>query len=379
MNKSAFNLKMNVSLFREPHHEYPSKITHANNNPKAQEEVGCGKQNDNENHQQQTNIKTKQLKALTYPITSEGYAESVDPTNEKEILGKLNQFGLVVVPVLSKQERLKTLEAFFQESNEQQRPVATQKLSLDPITWGDHNWPAKTHFLVRRRPTIGLEPTLVRTHPIVHQVFTTIFGTEKLQTSIDRWGVMRGTRNIPTQQKDGTFAEEDHPEWRQNLKLHWDMNPWAYNKGQRHQRYQALIAILDSPEQVGGFRAVPGSHQNYMEHWADGNEIPNNYNMTSYRSVKIAVDDPAQQLSQRIPIQAGDMIVFDSRLLHGTFPNNSSSMRLVQYVRMMPESLAKADVFSASNVLERHVSWQEKLESYPMNDRQRRLLGLKEY
>lgn len=118
------------------------------------------------------------------------------------------------------------------------------------------------------------------------------------------------------------------------------------------------MAILDSPEEVGGFRVVPGSHCHYFEQWADIHEMPEGYNLTSLGSVKISTnDDPAQHISQKILVKAGDMIVFDSRLLHGTFQNESESVRLVQYVRMMPQSMATGDVFSATNVLERHPSW----------------------
>ena len=322
---------------------------------------------------------TDRVQPIQYPLTSEGYAHSINPECEEMILSHLQTYGLVVVPVLSGSECTETLQAFFKESNVQQRPVATEKLSLDPRTWGSTNWPNKSHFLVRRRPTISLEATLVRTHPVIHRVFAAIFGTDQLQTSIDRWGVMRGTVNIPTRQGDGTIVPQDHPEWRQNLRLHWDMNPWAYintQESMQKQRYQALVDILDSPIDVGGFRAVPGSHLHYLEQWAKRHDKPKDYNMTSYRSVKILDDDPMQHLSQKIPIKAGDMLIFDSRLLHGTFPNHSPSMRLVQYVRMMPSDWAKSDVFSAENVLGRHPNWRDRLNSYGLSERERRLLNL---
>jgi Phytanoyl-CoA dioxygenase (PhyH) len=332
-------------------------------------------------------MKMKELKQILYPITKDGYAESVASSDGQEITSRLDRFGLVAVRILNEAECSRTVEAFFKESNEQQRPGATSQLSMDPLTWGNENWPNNSHFLVRRRPSIGLAPTLVRTHPKIKEVFATIFGTDDLQTSIDRWGVMRGTVNIPTCQQDdnGTIVLQDHPEWRQHLRLHWDMNPWAsyidenQNEGQHH-RYQALVAILDSPENVGGFRCVPGSHHWYMKQWAASNTTPSNYSMSSYRSVKIADNDSANNLSQNIPIKAGDMLVFDSRLLHGTFTNESSSMRLVQYMRMMPSNMARGDVFSAVNVLERHADWREILESYNtlLDDSARRLLGLSE-
>ena len=73
------------------------------------------------------------------------------------------------------------------------------------------------------------------------------------------------------------------------------------------------------------------------------------------------------------------MVVFDSRLLHGTFANESKQMRLVQYVRMMPHDMAEGDVFSAPSVLDRHVDWREVLDSYPLDDRAKRLSGLLQY
>jgi Phytanoyl-CoA dioxygenase (PhyH) len=331
------------------------------------------------------NVQTKKLKQILYPMTKDGYAESVSSFDGQEIALRLDRFGLVAVRILNEDECSRTLDAFLEESNEQQRPGATSKLSMDPLTWGSENWPNKSHFLVRRRPSIGWAPTLVRTHPKIREVFATIFGTDDLQSSIDRWGVMPGTVNIPTRQDDDNetiISLQDHPEWRQHLRLHWDMNPWAcmdenQNKGQQQHRYQALVAILDSPESVGGFRCVPGSHHWYIEQWAGSNAMPSNYSMSSYRSVKIADHDPANELSQKIPIKAGDMLVFDSRLLHGTFANESSSMRLVQYVRMMPSSMARGDVFSAVNVLERHADWRKVLESYSeLDDSARRLLAL---
>jgi len=54
-------------------------------------------------------------------------------------------------------------------------------------------------------------------------------------------------------------------------------------------------------------------------------------------------------------------------------------MRLVQYVRMMPHWMANGDVFSATNVLARHPDWKKVLNSYPLDNRSKRLLGLQDY
>ena len=55
------------------------------------------------------------------------------------------------------------------------------------------------------------------------------------------------------------------------------------------------------------------------------------------------------------------------------------SMRLVQYVRMMPQFMVKDDVLSASNVIDRHSNWCDVLGSYPLNVRAQRLLSLNGY
>mmetsp|Transcript_14464 Transcript_14464/g.21317 ORF Transcript_14464/g.21317 Transcript_14464/m.21317 type:complete len:340 (+) Transcript_14464:16-1035(+) len=319
------------------------------------------------------------LEKLRYPIAWDGYAETVDSTATEEIQHYLDRFGMVVIPILSAEEQSLLLDAFFEEFNEQQRSSATHKLSLDPLTWGSQNWPSTGPFLCQR-PALGLQPTLVRTHPVIRQVFANIFGTDELVTSIDRWGAMRGSVGVPTQQEDGSISYQDHPEWRKNLELHWDMNPFAYAQekkvGACQHRYQALVAVLDNPKEVGGLRVVPGSHRHYLEEWAGRNKVPKGYSLTSPHSVKLPGDDPAQHLSQKIPIKAGDMVVFDSRLLHGTFQNESQSMRLVQYIRMMPISMAEGDRFSATQSLKKHPDWRQLFESYGLDSQARRLLGL---
>ena len=55
------------------------------------------------------------------------------------------------------------------------------------------------------------------------------------------------------------------------------------------------------------------------------------------------------------------------------------SMRLVQYVQMMPQFMVKDDVLSASNVIDRHSNWCDVLGSYPLNVRAQRLLSLNGY
>jgi hypothetical protein len=75
-----------------------------------------------------------------------------------------------------------------------------------------------------------------RTNKNIYKVFCEIFGEHRLWCTIDKWGVMRGTKNL---QINGNV--EDRDQWRYELKLHWDANPWLLceelKKG-APQRYQ---------------------------------------------------------------------------------------------------------------------------------------------
>jgi hypothetical protein len=90
-----------------------------------------------------------------------------------------------------------------------------------------------------------------------------------------------------------------------------------------------------------------------MEKWTGSRNKPVGDSSTSYHSIKIAEYD----------------VVFDNRLLHGTFPNDSPPMRLELHVRMVPHSTASKGAFSAENVPKRHDKWARFFESYGLNYR----------
>ncbi len=191
-----------------------------------------------------------------------------------------------------------------------------------------------------------------------------MLGDDELIVNITRAGLMRPTKNIFFPSLNKT---EDREGWKTVSEwLHLDMNPLTGrattfgfehvgeghtesspdplqaqnqlgNNGMRIRKLQGILALVDCREEDGGFHAVPG-FQHFIQTWTKQNE---QLCLDSNRSgdpttVQIPEDDPIRKHIQRMPIRKGSLLVWDSRLPHGNFPNNSSGMRIVQYLHMAP-------------------------------------------
>jgi len=130
--------------------------------------------------------------------------------------------------------------------------------------------------------------------------FTNIFGTDDLLTMIDRWGIMRPSR--------------DRPDWKWQLEPHVDVNPWTYTKEiqQGYPRiYQGVLSLVNSYDHwctTGGFSVVPGS-ANALPEWTKRFNDPTNGLSVSYHHRK---DDPFYNKLQRIPLRKGEICIWDS-------------------------------------------------------------------
>jgi len=96
---------------------------------------------------------------------------------------------------------------------------------------------------------------------------------------------------------------------------------------------QGVLNIRDAPSAIGGFHCVPGFH-NHMSTWVQ--QVAKEEHMTT---VQVPHDDPLRKHVVKVPVRAGVLIIFDTRLPHGSHPNTLSSsedFRMVQYTTMMP-------------------------------------------
>jgi hypothetical protein len=94
-------------------------------------------------------------------------------------------------------------------------------------------------------------------------------------------------------------------------------------------------------------------------------------------TVRIPQDDEIIGWTQKIPIRKKSLLIWDGRLAHANFPNDSTKPRLVQYAK-----LNAVDEDIKSNVVSLVESFdEEELKEYFQNlnlsDRQKQIAGLK--
>jgi len=189
--------------------------------------------------------------------------KSFETTQFEEIKSALSKYGFVVVRnILTPEQCSKTIDEFFFDLN--RRAEYTQKEIIspdDPKTWETCNFPTKSKFLVET-PAFTPNAFKNRCNTLIYDIYCHLFQRKDLWCNIDNWGLFRGTKDLLFKDGDKEVIM-DRPDWRHNLKLHWDYNPWTLQKWMDKgdpELYQGLVALSDCPCEVGGFMAVPGSH-----------------------------------------------------------------------------------------------------------------------
>lgn len=145
-----------------------------------------------------------------------------------------------------------------------------------------------------------------RQHPKIHQAFADVWGTEKLWVTIDRANL-----NFPLA-----------PGFEYKGFIHWDYDPET-----RPQNVQGVLALADqTDENMGGFQCIPELYRTYDTWKLTQPEDRDHYkpDTTGFQIVKV-------------PLEAGDLLIFNSLQPHGIRPNRSDGkVRIAQYVSMMP-------------------------------------------
>lgn len=167
-----------------------------------------------------------------------------------------------------------------------------------------------------------------RQMPKVYDAFVDIWGTEKLWVTIDRANL-----NFPIRNGQGSKGF-----------IHWDYDPET-----RPQNVQGVLALADqTDEEMGGFQCIPWLYRNY-DTW----KLTQPEDRNHFQPDTTGLEDKIE----KVPLEAGDLLIFNSLEPHGIRPNNSENkVRIAQYISMMP-----AQEEDASLREWRVNSWKERI------------------
>jgi hypothetical protein len=306
---------------------------------------------------------------LTIPrdVNDPNFVKSFQISEKDDFLTFFDAFGFVVIhDVLSKEEIEDSISEIWDIIECRNGARSHDKKNIDILdelhgiktvlpdrndssTWEikTNGWPPLAHLgILGGAPSFDKQSMKNRFNKNIHSLFATLHGTEDLWVSIDRYGVMRPTKDVLI-----NGEKMDKPTWRTQEKwIHFDQNPKKIGSGleffdvrrfhlstENNDNYtdkvklQGLVAFLDAREEDGGFYCIPGFHKHIRE-WADARrEYLNDSDF-----VTIPQNDEILQYAQKIPIRAGSMVVWESSLPHSNFPNSSDRFRMGQYIKMFP-------------------------------------------
>ena len=172
----------------------------------------------------------------------------------------------------------------------------------DPATWYGRN--AQGHGIVPiHHPQTFWD---LRQYPPIHQVFATLYGTEKLWVSIDRASFKPPVRGVP-----GTYRVDP---------IHWDGDP-----RRRVLSIQGLVYLTDTDPEQGGFCCVPDLYRQ-LDRWLE-----------SQHPATLRRPDVAEFPVIRVGAPAGSLVLWHRRMPHSSAENLGERPRWVQYVAMEPE------------------------------------------
>eukprot|EP01087_Luapelamoeba_hula_P024522 TRINITY_DN9360_c0_g1_i1.p1 TRINITY_DN9360_c0_g1~~TRINITY_DN9360_c0_g1_i1.p1 ORF type:complete len:446 (+),score=103.34 TRINITY_DN9360_c0_g1_i1:16-1353(+) len=308
----------------------------------------------------------QQFEPMPVAVDDEGFVQSFTLDQTEEFKAFFDKYGFVVVNgVISDQDCDASVEEIWNEVKSFSKDLVNQE---DADSWDF--WPSKGAGILGDDIAAQTMAWKNRANPNLHKVFATLIGTPELLSSVDRYGIMRPTKDVLI---NGTKL--DKPGWRTQEKwFHWDLNPWKWCKVRwppvdpaieqeirtklaaawddpgratimlitenndnsdfkGYEKVQGLVAFTNSYENSGGFQTVPGFH-NFLPQWAGQTR---RYSKADFVSVR--KEDTLVEHAQRISMRKGSLVVWSSRMPHCNYPNDSAGWRYNQYIKMFPSAV----------------------------------------
>jgi len=231
---------------------------------------------------------------------------------------------------------------------------------------------------------------------------------KNLWISIDRYGIMRPTKNISvgkfssekTDRISGVDVEnsqlptKDFLHWKTKSQwLHWDLNPWIWSSSNEGIKYkweedfiqenngsgndgepkiQGLFNFVDNKVGDGGFCCVAGFNRVIKEYSAKtANSGYAKAHAKEYAFVEVHAADPLQKQVLPISLRAGSCLIWSSELPHCNYPNDSEKFRIVQYVKMF----SSKEEFPGTVNRRKEVTRMIEKENVQLSDLGSKLLG----
>ncbi len=210
--------------------------------------------------------------------------------------------GYIVIKSVVPKEQVERLANFLWEFEE--------KDSSDPETWYA---PPRAEMQMKELTNTGMVEVYNhqylwdnRQMQRVYDAFVDIWGTEKLWVTIDRANL-----NLPIR-----------PGFEYKGFIHWDYDPET-----KPQNVQGVLALADQmDENMGGFQCIPELFRTY-----------DTWKLTQPGDRDHFKPDVSSFVTEKVKMEAGDLLIFNSTQPHGIRPNTSGNkVRMAQYIAMMP-------------------------------------------
>jgi len=317
---------------------------------------------------------------LQLPLDDDGYCVAFSPDEEDAYLEFFQKYNVVVIKdVLTEEECSKSVDELWEFIERHTQGVTRD----DPNSW--RHWPPLSKLGILGNMYI-LSPQFCenRQNPIIARVFEVLLGSPDLMVVVGRASAMRPTRDLPIGE-NGELVDMDEWKTLQDW-IHWDMNPWTgqtttfgwkvgdrdQNRGYGQVKVQGILSIVDCGPNEGGFHCIPG-FRHHIRGWANENlDKFNDQEIESAGSIQVPKEDPIRNDVQKVPIRKGSLCIWDSCTPHGTFPNDSSNFRMIQYIKM-----CRADDPSVEPIFD--MSLLPTQEGFELSELGRKLLLGKNY
>lgn len=149
----------------------------------------------------------------------------------------------------------------------------------------------------------------IRQSSNLYEVFKEFWGTHKLMVDINRC-----LFRPPRHPKYPTVSHGD---------IHWDTDPRAAGPGS----LQAVVLLTDVDRDGGGYQCLPNIYQN-LEVWLDRNARRSEFDFFN--------PGLKNRKTKQIGGKAGDVILWSTKLPHGSAANLSQRPRIAAFVSMQP-------------------------------------------